>query len=116
MINKLLYILAANRFDLHNEKMCQQQINDELKDHSIEFSREFQLDSKNIPDFYLKNEGIAVEVKIKGNARQIFRQLERYATFENVNSLILVTNRSMGLPPTIKDKPCYMIHLGKAWL
>jgi hypothetical protein len=76
--------------------------------------KEFPLDKHNIPDFFM--DGIAVEVKIKGSKKNIYRQLERYAGFDLVKEIILVTNRTLGLPEKINGKPCYMFKLGTAWL
>lgn len=116
MINKVLKILYSHRFPLAVEKETQAAIEQKLVDNGIiEYSREHKLDEQNIPDFFIDG-SIAVEVKIKGNAKQIYRQCERYCQFEEVKKLILVTNRSMGFPEKINGKDCYMVNLGKAWL
>lgn len=114
MINNVLKILYSHRFTLIVEKETQAAIEQKFSENEIPFIREHHLDEKNIPDFFI--EGIAVEVKIKGNAKQIYRQCERYCQFEEVRKLILVTNRSMGFPKQINGKDCYMVNLGKAWL
>ncbi len=115
MIEKVLHILSSTRFDLNREKVSQDQVADALHKHNIGFHREYRLDDNNIPDFFIL-EGIAVEVKIKGNAKNIYKQCERYCGFEVVNSLILLTNRSMGFPTDLKGKPTYLVNMGKAWL
>ena len=114
MINKVLKILYSNRFPLVVEKETQAAIEQRFKENDIEYSREHKLDEKNIPDFFI--DGIAIEVKIKGTAKNIYRQCERYCQFDEVRKLILVTNRSMGFPKEINGKDCYFINLGKAWL
>jgi len=117
MINKVLKILYSHRFPLVVEKETQAAIEQRLVENGIvEYSREHKLDEKNIPDFFISDGGIAIEVKIKGTAKQIYRQCERYSEFDEVRRLILVTNRSMGFPKQINGKDCYMVNLGKAWL
>lgn len=115
MINKVLKILYSHRFPLIVEKETQAAIEQKLIENEIEYEREYKLDEQNIPDFFI-DKSIAVEVKIKGSAKQIYRQCERYCQFEEVRKLILVTNKSMGFPKQINGKDCYMVNLGKAWL
>ncbi len=114
MINRVLKILYSHRFPLVVEKETQAAIEQRFIENEIEYSREHKLDEQNIPDFFI--EGIAIEVKIKGTAKQIYRQCERYCKSDEVRKLILVTNRSMGFPKSINGKDCYFINLGKAWL
>lgn len=106
--------LSAARCPLTNEKQTQQKLFDAVKD--IGFVREHRLDEKNIPDLFCQYHGIAVEVKIKGSKKDIYRQLLRYSQFAEVKILILCTNKALGLPPLIGGKPVYFIHLGKAYL
>lgn len=113
MLSSILSVLQ-NRFPLEVEKETQAAIEQKFKESGIEYSREHKLDQSSIPDFFIN--GIAIEIKIKGNAKSIYKQCERYCQFEEVKSLILVTNRSMGFPKEINGKPCYFINLGKAWL
>lgn len=106
--------VLSYRFPLEKEKETQEAIEKRLVENRIDYKREYHLDSDNIPDFFI--DGVAVEIKVKGNARNIYRQCERYCQFDEVKALILVTNRSMGFPPEINGKPCYVINLGRAWL
>lgn len=106
--------ILQKRFPLDNEKDTQAAIEQALIVAKIPYSREHILDKDNIPDFFI--DGIAIEIKIKGSIRKIFKQCQRYCTFEEVKELILLTNRSMGFPETINGKPCYVINLGRAWL
>lgn len=114
MINTILKTLYSHRFPLVVEKETQAAIEVKFAENGVPYSREHRLDEKNIPDFFV--DGIAIEVKIKGNAKQIYKQCERYCKFDEVKKLILVTNRSMGFPKEIHGKDCYFINLGKAWL
>ena len=113
-IQELIKLLSVNRFSCSKEKETQQEIAEVFNKSSIFYQREHWLDKKSVPDFFI--DGIVIEVKIKGNARQIFRQCERYCNIHKVKALILVTNRSMGFPKEINGIPCYFINIGKAWL
>src|SRR5271166_5168093 len=113
-VQTILKLFSSHQFSLNTEEDLKIQMKKVLDDNKIEFVKEYVLDKKNRPDFFI--EGIAVEVKIKGAAKAIYRQCERYCGFEEVKSLILVTNRSMGFPETINEKPCYVVSLGKGWL
>ena len=113
-IQNILRVISNSRFPLHNEKELQLAIENLFTEKGIQFDREHRLDDKNIPDFFIS--GIAIEIKIKGSAKAIYKQCVRYCAFTDVQSLILVTNKSMGFPEDINRKPCYVINLGKAWL
>lgn len=72
------------------------------------------MDKNNIVDFFI--EGIAIEVKTQGRLIEIYKQCKRYCSFDQVTSLILLTNQSMAFPREINNKPTYLIKLGFAWL
>lgn len=113
-IEELIRILSKYRLSTTDEKETQHQMETKLCENNIRFDREYKLNDTSIIDFFL--EGIAVEVKIKGSARSIYRQLDRYSRFAEVKTILLVTNKSMGFPPQLNNKPCYVLNLGKAWL
>jgi len=114
MVDKLYNLISKCKFSLESEEELKLQIAEILKEHNFNFKKEFTLDSKNRLDFFI--EGLAVEVKIKGSAMSIYRQCVRYCNFDEVKGLFLLTNKSMGFPPEINQKPCYVINLGKSWL
>jgi len=116
MINKIIKVLCSHRFPLIIEKETQKVIEERFLENEIPFIKEHRLDAQNIPDFFIDTEGIAIEVKVKGNAKKIYKQCERYCKFDSVKKLILVTNKSMGFPKEINGKDCYFINIGKAWL
>lgn len=76
--------------------------------------REVRLDADSIIDFMVGPVGI--ESKLRGGKMDIFRQLERYAAFPEIEALILVTNTAMGLPKEIGGKPTFYLSLGAGWL
>jgi hypothetical protein len=107
-------LISKCKFSLESEEELKLQISSVLEQHNFDFKKEFKLDAKNRLDFYIH--GYAIEVKIKGSAMSIYRQCVRYCQFKEVKGLFLITNKSMGFPTEINQKPCYLINLGKSWL
>jgi hypothetical protein len=113
-ITKIAGILQGYRFSLTNEKKLQSEVEEVFKKENVNFKREHQLGDHGIVDFMVDN--IAIELKVKGNPKSIYRQCRDYCDHDDVHSLILATNRSMGLPNEINNKPVFIIHLGMAHL
>ncbi|MDD4970829.1 MAG: hypothetical protein PHT07_15485 [Paludibacter sp.] len=114
LVDRILKLLTGAKFPLTNEKVLQRAIEIRFKNNFLGHHREYELDQHNIVDFFIN--GVAMEVKIKAGAKEIYRQCERYCQFDEVKSLLLVTNRAMGFPKQINGRPCYVLNLGKAWL
>ena len=110
----LVASLSNIRFPVQDEKACQSAIEQHLQGLGVSFSREHRLNGNDIPDFF--SNGTVVEVKIKGNTKAIYKQLLRYAEHDLVREVVLVTNRSMGVPTELNGKPCYVVNMGRAWL
>lgn len=107
--------VQARRWPLSGEKALQEEIATALAACGEQFSREVRLSGDDIIDFMLPG-GIGIEVKISGQRRAVYRQCERYCGHEAVRSLVLVTAVSMGFPPEINGKPCYVASLSRGWL
>lgn len=110
----IMRLINGRRFSLSDEKKLQAEIEIELTAAGIDHKREHRLDDRNIIDFMIGT--IGAEVKIKGAKLNIYRQVERYAGFDAIKRLILITNVAMGMPPLINGKPVYVVNLAKAWL
>jgi len=115
MLKKTIETLSSSRFSLNREKDLQREVAEALSAQGIPFEREYQLDDHSTVDFFI-NDSIALEIKIKGSAKSIYRQCEKYCKIDKVEELILLTNKSMGFPEEILGKPCYLVSPGKAWL
>ena len=111
---RVIKALTGKRFQLDTEVELQLQIATIFTEAGLLFQREHRLDAKNRPDFFI--DGLAIEIKIKGGAQAIYRQCMRYCDFKEVTGLLLVTNRSMGFPPSLNGKPTYFFKLGAGWL
>lgn len=119
LIERICKLVAAARISLHDEKAAQRELAALLDAARIEHKREFRLDAHNVVDFLIPegDEHLALEMKMYHARRaDIRRQLERYAGFERISALLLVTNRAIALPPALRGKPCCVASLGAAWL
>lgn len=114
MLTKVLSLLRRTRFNLTSESQLQQEISQVFTAINLTFEREFSLDKYSRPDFMIGD--IAIEVKIKGSKKAIYKQCVRYCEHPKVATLILVTSKTMGFPPFINDKPCFVVVLGRSWL
>jgi hypothetical protein len=86
--------LIGYRFRFSTELELHLAISEALAREGIDHVRECRLSLRDRLDFYLFGE-IALEVKIKGRAAEILRQLERYAEADQVHGLVLVTTRRL---------------------
>jgi len=107
-------LLERTRFNVAGEKALQADVATRLEAAGVEFRREVRLSGYDIIDFMAG--AVGIEVKVKGSARAILRQLKRYAAHDEVSSIILLSAVSMGLPSDIGGKPMRVVSLGRAWL
>ena len=100
-----------------DEYALQKQIADVLSQQGIEYKKEFVLGPRNRVDF-LTDRGVAVEVKKgKPNRTSLISQINRYAEFDDVKSIIIVVETSIRSPihKTDNGKPCIIMGLRKLW-
>ncbi len=102
------------KLSLSSELELQRQLEKLLKPLGPNFEKEVVLDKKNRVDFML--DGWAIEVKLKGSSRAIYRQCQRYCKFDKVKGLILITNKSHGFPSLMNGKKIFVFPLGHVWL
>lgn len=100
-----------------DEYILQQKIAEILSSNNIPFEKEYVLGPRNRVDF-LTMDGIAIEVKKnKPNRTSLIAQINRYAEFDEVKSVIIVVETSIRDPihKTYNGKPCTIIGLRKLW-
>lgn len=123
----IIHLLTTHRLPLSDEKQLQAAIAGVLKAAALHFAREVYLGPRDIVDFMVYPDpvfdqlggarvGAAIEVKIKGNRRDIYRQVERYCGHAAVGEIVLATNVPMALPEFIDGKPTGIAALGRGWL
>lgn len=119
-------IFSRYRLPLSDEKALQVQIALMLEMERVPFVREVRLDAdgKDVVDF-MAGAGAdlqplapccAIEVKIGGSRRAIYRQIERYCAHPQVAEIVLATSVVMNLPHEVLGKPTAIVHLGRSWL
>lgn len=111
-IEQTLRCLTRWQYDLSTEAALQGDAAKALTLGMIAFKREVSLSEHDRIDFYLPDAKIGIEVKLKCAARQIFRQIERYADSDRIEAIILLSNTALGLPGQIKGKPVHIVHAG----
>lgn len=117
-VSRLIEILSSYTFSLNDEKVCQREIAEVLTQRHVEFEREFDLrpyGGAGIVDF-LVGGCVAVEVKLKGQRKSVYRQCRDYCKSDNVESLVLLSSLAMKLPEEIEGKSCFVVSLGSAYL
>lgn len=108
-------ILSRGRYRLGSEGLLQIDIAEHLQANGVAFEREVKLGPADRIDFLVER-SIGVEVKAKAVARQIYRQLSRYAEYEALSGLILISNTAIGLPVELNGKPLYFVSVGRCML
>lgn len=126
MMRKVVDALAGKRFPLEDEKATQQSIAYALTSNHIRFVREFQLarpgqigwgkPSFGLIDFWLPDCSIGVEVKIKGRASEIAKQVESYTVDDRIAAVLLATSKPVSLPDAFNGKPVFVFDMARAWL
>lgn len=110
----IVKFIQSRRWTLSDEKSLQASIAEQMDAAGILYEREVRLAPGDIVDFMVGS--IAVEVKIGGQRRAIFRQCMRYCEHDRVSDLVLATNVAIGLPGTMVGKSVSIASLGRAWL
>ena len=116
-VEEIFKALVHINYNLGSEALVQGQVYKLLEEEIEEkILKEHKFSLKDRVDFFLPESGIAIEVKIKGNAQAILKQCRRYCEHKEVKSLILFTARFTGFPGRINDKPVYVLHVSKGML
>lgn len=100
----LVELLMRRRYRHPTDELrLQEEIADAFTEAGVRFEREVVLTPKDRIDFLVGTVG--VEIKVKGSAHAVARQLLRYAEHERVSELVLFTTRTqIVVPPTLGGK------------
>lgn len=107
-ISNLRAPLQQGEYDLHRLVM------DELTAAGVPFAHEVKLGPRCRIDLLCGGVGIEIKRGLLDKAR-LLNQLRRYAVCEQIESLILVTEKTVALPRTIGGKPVRLICLNRLW-
>jgi hypothetical protein len=93
------------------ERQLQDALDAVLAVNGYDYQREVHLGPVDRPDFTVGP--IVIEVKVKGTADQLTRQIRRYMGHDQVGAVIVVTRcaRHRDIPDQIDGKPVYLVWL-----
>jgi hypothetical protein len=116
-VEEVVALLGGYRIPQGTERQLQDGIATLLAGAGIAFEREVRLTPRDRPDFIVPPD-VCLEVKVKGAAAGVERQLLRYAASERVAALLLVTTQRVhgGLPSVLLGKPLVTLCVGSAFL
>lgn len=112
MIETIIEAVQSKRYSFNNEKELQDGIELALQNRNVQYIREAIVPPKDRVDFLVGS--IGVEVKIKSSLANLTRQIHRYAQWEGISSVLVITslNRLRNLPATLNGKPVHVIVIG----
>lgn len=112
-LDLLVAVVLSRRLDYADEYDLQDAISEVLDDAGIAHEREVRLDDASRLDFLI-DQRVALEVK-RGevsSASSVLEQVERYIGYEEIEGVLLVSDRvSHVLPEVIDGKPVRVAHL-----
>jgi hypothetical protein len=116
-VEQVKNVILRYRFSYRNEKELQEGLAMAFLEAAVPAVREYRLGPRDTIDFMIDG-GIGVEVKVGGSLADATRQLHRYAGFDEVHSLVLVTTRSRlaNMPMTLQGKPLGTLVLSGAFV
>ena len=85
-----------------------------LQSAGLEFEHEHKLGPRRRIDFLVDRVGIEVK-KGRPASSALAKQLRRYLESDDLDAVIVVTQRVTALPKTIGGKPVYLISLNRLW-
>jgi len=85
-----------------------------LTDSGLAFVHEAKLGPGCRIDYLVGNVGIEIK-KGRPDANALKQQIARYAAFDSVGAVIVLTQRTVSLPKTVLEKPVHVIVLNQLW-
>ena len=83
-------------------------------EQSIPYQAEYVLAPRCRIDFLIGTIGLEVK-RGHPRARNVARQLSRYAESAEIQSLVLLSEHTLSLPKTFYGKPLYQVSLSRLW-
>ena len=85
-----------------------------LEDAGLSFTHEAKLGPGCRIDYLVGNVGIEIK-KGRPDAKLLKQQLLRYAAFDAVEAVVVLSQRTVALPKTVLGKPVHVIVLNQLW-
>lgn len=121
VFSPIIAALASYRYVAHDEHRLYEGLSLALTSAGIEFERERSLlypdGKRGRLDYYLPVTRLAIEVKVRGSAEAVLRQITMYARHEDVAAVLLVTSlgRLARVPEDLFGKPARSYRLTGAF-
>lgn len=111
-VQEIVAAARGGRYRYDSEDDLQRGLALAFDEAGIDAVREVRFNERDRPDFLIGD--VAVEVKIDGSVEGVLRQLQRYASNEQVVELVLITTkaRHQQLPAKAGGKPVTVLYLG----
>ena len=114
-ITEIIDALAAVRMPAHPEEYdIHAQVASALGAAGLEYAHEYKLGPRCRIDFRVGRVGIEVK-KGRPASSDLAKQLRRYLASDELDAVIVVTQRVTHLPERIDGKPVYLISLNRLW-
>jgi len=114
-VEQLVEILRSIRFPfLTEEAQIHEIIANALKEAKLDYTHEYKLGTHARIDFFV--DGVGIEIK-KGRVSRaaLLVQLRKYAVYDVLCAIIVVTQQGISLPKSICHKPIVSIHMYQSW-
>ena len=115
---QLAEFLYQRPFRIASERMLQDDVERAFISEGIAYEREKRLSATDRVDFLVGR--TALELKVKGQRRRHQAQIERYASHDCVDAVVLLTNVPMARSAVSTigpmKKPCFYVFLGRSAL
>ncbi len=105
-------VLRRGQYRAHAEAVLQVDLAEHLTQEGWDYEREVLLSPEDRIDF-LVEDGIGLEVKVKGRMSEVWRQVARYASSPRISAVVLFTTRAQlaVMPGSMHDKPIRNLYL-----
>jgi hypothetical protein len=115
VIDQTITALRSRRFTCADEAELQSAVAAALSSAGLGYTREARLSARDRVDFMIDG-GIALELKVRTDGKELLRQVLRYAEHDAVKAILIAgtTHKLLLLPETANGKPLRAIQL-QAW-
>lgn len=113
-IEKVAALIAKHNFKYANEKQLQEGLEELFIQYALPYRREVRLSSSDIVDFVIDgDQRIGIEVKTGGGKNALLRQINRYVTHKEIDSILVIGSPFWvnNLPTELNGKPIYQHRL-----